>query len=296
MAIKKAIFPVAGLGTRFLPLSKALPKELFPLVDKPTIHYVVEEAYASGIKEIIFVNSPEKKEEIEGYFKKYLKNKPSLDKILKKRGKTGILKELAKIEKIGKEISFSQVFQKNPLGDGHAVLQAKKLVGKEACLVLFADDIADSKIPAAKQLIKVFEKYKKPVIALSRLPKERLSSYGVVKVKKVAPRTYKIIGFVEKPGPGEAPSNLAVCGKYVINSDVFSFLEKTPSKAKGEIRLAGAFTEMIKRGMEIYGYEYEGKWLECGDKQTYLKSSLYFSLKDPRFKKELKKFLKEERL
>ncbi len=291
--VTKAIIPIAGLGTRFLPLSKVLPKEFFPLIDKPAIQYIIDEAKNSGIKEIIFVNRPEKKE-IERYFAQYATSSPELEEILKERGKTELLQELANLENQAKQIAFSFVSQREQLGDGHAILQAKQASNNEPCLVLFGDDIVDSKVPCAQQLIEIFDKYQKPVIALSRLPKEKLSSYGVVKVKKVGPRLYKIEGWVEKPAPGQAPSNLAVVGKYVIDSQVFDFLENTPSVAQGEIRLAGAFGEMIKKGFEIYGYEFEGKWLECGNKISYLKSNIYLSLKDPRFKKELKKFLKEE--
>ncbi len=265
MAIKKAVIPVAGLGTRFLPLSKVLAKEIWPLVDKAAIQYILEEAAGSGIKEFIFVSKPGKEIFLD-YFKKQLK--PN-------------------------KISFSQVFQKEQLGDGHAVLQAKRLVKKEPCLVLFGDDIVESKVPCSRQLINVFNKYRKPVVALYKLPKEKLSSYGIVKVKKIAPRLYEIKGIEEKPATNKALSNLAIVGKYVIDSKVFDFLTNTPAKAKGEIRLAGAFNEMIKKGLTVYGYEFEGKWLECGNKLAYLKSNIYLSLKHPQFKKELKQLLKK---
>ena len=291
--ITKAIIPIAGLGTRFLPLSKVLPKEFFPLIDKPAIQYIIDEAKNSGIKEIIFVNRPEKKE-IERYFAQYATSSPELEEVLKDRGKNELLQELANLESDAKQVAFSYVFQQNQLGDGHAVLQAKQASCQEPCLVLFGDDIVDSKIPCSQQLMKTFDKYQKPVIALARLPKEKLSSYGVVKVKKVGTRLYKIEGIEEKPAPGKAPSDLAVVGKYVIDSQVFDFLEKPSALVQGEIRLAGAFNEMIKRGLTVYGYEFKGKWLECGDKLAYLKSNIYLSLKDPRFKKELKKFLKKE--
>lgn len=291
--VTKAIIPIAGLGTRFLPLSKVLPKEFFPLIDKPTIQYIIDEAKNSGVKEIIFVNRPEKKE-VERYFAKYAASSPELTEVLKDRGKNELLAELATLENEAKQTSFSFVSQQEQLGDGHAVLQAKEAAKGQPCLVLFGDDIVDSKVPCAQQLINVFEQYGQPVLALARLPKEKLSSYGVVKVKEVAPRVYQILGIEEKPSPGEEPSNLAVVGKYVINSQVFNFLQNTPSVAQGEIRLAGAFNEMIKQGLKIYGYEFEGKWLECGNKLSYLKSNIYLSLKDPRFKEELKKFLKEE--
>ena len=295
MEIRKAIIPIAGLGTIFLPLSKTTPKEFLPLVDKPAIQYIVEEARNSGIKEIIFVNRPDKKE-IETYFTNYLARSPELEDVLRINGKTELLKELEDLDSLNKDISFSYVFQNEALGDGHAVLQAKEMSQKEPCVVLFGDDIVDSEVPCSKQLTEVYNKYQAPVIALYKLPEEKLSSYGIVKVEKVGERLYEILGIEEKPALGQAPSNLAVVGKYVINSDVFDFLENTPSQAKGEIRLAGAFNEMIKKGMTIYGYEFEGKWLECGNKAAYFKSNLYLSLKHPQFKDELKKFLKEENL
>jgi len=266
--VKKAIMPVAGRGTRFLPLSQAMAKELWPLVDKPTLQYILEEAIASGIKEFIFINRPDK-EMLLDYFREHFK--PS-------------------------NVSFSQVIQKEQLGDGHAVLQAKKSAGKEPCLVLFGDDVVEAKVPASQQLLQAFNQCQKPLVALCRAPKEKISSYGAVKVEKAGPRLYKIKGIVEKPEKNQAPSNLAVVGKYIIDSQVFDFLENTPCKAKGEIRLAGAFNEMIKEGLDVYGYELEGKWLECGNKLAYLKSNFYLSLKHPQFKKELKKFLKEEKL
>lgn len=293
--IKKAIVPIAGLGTRFLPLSKVLPKEFFPLADKPILQHIVEEALASGIKEIIFVDRPEKKE-ARNYFAKYLTKSSELEEVLEKRGKNDLLKEVRDLERIGKQISFSYVFQKEALGDGHAILQAKKIAEKEPCLVLFGDDIVDSKIPCSQQLINVFNKYQKPVIALYKLPRKNLPSYGIVKVKKIGPRLYKINGIKEKPLINEAPSNLAIVGKYVIDPQCINFLKNVSCNAEGELRLADAFNEMIKKGMTIYGYEFEGKWLECGNKLAYLKSNLYLSLKHPQFKKELKKFLKEENL
>lgn len=265
MKVSKAIIPVAGLGSRFLPLSEIMPKEIWPLVDKPALQYIIEEAVNSGVKKLVFVQRPDKKIFLD-YFKKQINNQ---------------------------EISFSGVFQKKPLGDGHAVLQAKKIIKNDPCLILFGDDIVESEIPCSKQLIDVFEKYQKPVIALYRLPKEKLSSYGVVDVEKISSRLYKIKGLVEKPALGQEPSDLAIVGKYIIDKDVMYFLENTPSRAKGEIRLAGAFEEMIKKGMTIYGYEFEGKWLECGNKSAYLKSNIYLSLKNKQFGEELKNSLKD---
>ena len=289
MEIKKAIIPIAGLGTRFLPLTKVLPKEFFPLVDKPLLHYIVEEAVNSGIKEIILVTKPGQNLSLD-YFKKSIWWVRS-----RRKKKKEALEELEKLNQLVKKISFSQVFQKESLGDGQAVLMAKKLIKDEACAVLFCDDIVESKTPALEQLINVFQKYRTPVIALYALPKEKLSSYGIVDIKKMEKNLYEIKGISEKPSFESAPSNLAIVGKYIITPEVFHFLEK-PSLAAGEIRLAGAFNQMIKRGKKIFGCQIEGKWIECGDKISYLKSNLYLMLKHPRFSPELKKFIKKEKI
>ena len=289
--VKKAIIPIAGLGTRFLPLSKVIPKELFPLVDKPALQYIVEEAAAAGIKEIIFINQPRRKEVL-NYFKRYFEKNPELENFLKARKKNHILEELKRVENLSKKISFSQVFQKTPLGDGHAVLQAEKLVKGEPCAVLFGDDVVESKTPCLLQLINVFNKYKKPIIALYRISQEKIPFYGIVRVKKIAKNLFKIIEIIEKPSIKEAPSNLAIVGKYIITPEVFDILKNANCEMKGEIKLVGGLNEMVKKGKIVYGYEFEGKWLECGNKLGWLQSHLYLSLKHPQFGKELKKFLR----
>ncbi len=293
LRVNKAIIPIAGLGTRFLPLSKVLPKELFPLVDKPIIQYIIEEAAASGIKEIIFVIRPDRREVL-NYFNKYLKRTPELEEILKIRKKKHLLQELRNSEKISKKISFSFVIQKKPLGDGHAILQAKRLIGKEPFAVLFGDDVVYSRTPCLLQLARAFKKYQRPIVALYRLPKEKLPLYGIVKVKKIAKRLYEIEEIKEKPSVREAPSNLAIVGKYILTPEIFDYLEKNENKSDKtkEIILADALREAIKNGKKIYGYEFEGKWLECGNKLAYSKSNLFLSLRHPQFGRELKKFLK----
>ncbi|MCD6402651.1 UTP--glucose-1-phosphate uridylyltransferase [bacterium] len=294
-SVKKAIIPVAGLGTRFLPLSKILPKELFPLVDKPVLQYIIEEALNSGIKEIIFV-SREGKEMISEYF---AGDNGALKEILKARKKDKILKELKDFEKIPQNISFShyisfsEVFQEEPLGDGHAILQAKEEIKEEPVAVLFGDDVVISKVPCLKQLMKVFEKYQCPIISLYRVPKKRISSYGVVKAKKLENRIYKIKEIIEKPPAKRAPSNLAIVGKYILTPEIFKYLQKAKPSQKGEIILAECLEKMLKDGKEVLGYEFEGKWLECGDKEKWLKSHLYLTLKHPQFGKILKKELKK---
>jgi len=290
--VKKAIIPVAGLGTRFLPLTKVLPKELFPLVDKPILQYIVEEAIISGIEEIIFVTRPEKKPILD-YFGP---SNERLKKILGERKKDGILKELKELENIYQNVSFSQVFQKEQLGDGHALLQAKDKIKEEPVAALWGDDVVESKTPCLLQLIKVFKEYQKPVIALCRIPKEKLPLYGVVKVEKIRERIYKIKKIVEKPSIEEAPSNLAIVGKYILTPEVFEYLVIAKPGKGGEIYLSENLEKMIEQGKEILGLEFEGKWLECGNKVNWLKSHLYLTLKDPRFgpklREELKKYLK----
>jgi|AntAceMinimDraft_18_1070375.scaffolds.fasta_scaffold21633_3 UTP--glucose-1-phosphate uridylyltransferase len=289
--IKKVILPIAGLGTRFLPLSKIMPKEIWPLVDKPIIQALIEEARASGIKQAIFVTNDRKNLILD-----YLKSSPSLKRILQTRKKDQILEELESIEKINKDMNFSSVTQDKPLGDGHAILQAVSKVKKEAVGVMFGDDIVDSEIPCLQQLINIFKTCQRPVVALHRLPKEKLSAYGVPKLEKIANRVFKIKKITEKPAIGEEPSDLAIVGKYILTPDVFDYLKTAKPNKNGEIVLADTFDRMLREGKTIYGYEFEGKWLECGSKVNWLKSNIYFSLKDPRFKEELKNFIKENNL
>ena len=289
--IKKAVILLAGLGTRFLPLSKIVPKELWPLVDKPVIQYILEEAVNSGIKEIIFVLRPDNK-----HILKYINYKESfsnIEKVLKKRKEENLLQEIKGIESLLKGINFSFVYQKKPLGDGQAILETQKMVKEDSIGVLFADDIVDSKEPVLSQLINVFKTSEKPILSLYHLPKEKLSSYGVVKVEKIANRHYKVNGIVEKPKIEELPSNFAIVGKYIITPDVFDYLKKTEPTKKGEIILANAFSEMIQDKKTIYGREIEGEWLECGNKMAWLKSNLKLSLKSSKYGEELKKTIKE---
>ena len=287
LEIKKAIIPVAGLGSRFLPLSLAVSKEFFPLVDKPIIQYIFEEVKKSGISEVIFVVSQQQKM-ILNYFKK----SPELEKILVKRKKEKILKELKDFEESFSGISFSCVVQKNPVGDGHAILQTSKVLNSEPVAVSFCDDIIDSNVPALSQLINIFKTSNAPVIALKTMPRDKIPSYGSVSVEKIADRLYKIKKIVEKPDPSQISSNLVIVGKYILTPEVFSYLKKASPSKKGEIILAEVFDKMLSDGKVIYGYELKGEWLECGDKLKWLKSFFYLSLKDPIFGKELRDYLK----
>jgi len=288
MEVKKAIVLFAGMGTRFLPLSRVLPKELWPLVDKPILHYIIEEVKNSGIKQVTLVVDPKRKDILS-----YFKRSPKTEKILKSRKKDDLLVELENVQGILKGLSISVVSQENPLGDGNAILQAKSKMGSSPFAVLFNDDVVEAEPSCLSQLISVFESCQKSVIALTRVPKEKVTSYGAVKVEKIANRVFKIKKIIEKPSIEEAPSDLVISGKYILTPEIFDYLKKQTPNKKGEIILAEALDKMLADGKVVYGYEYKGKWLECGDKLKWLKSHFYLSLKDPRFGKELKEYLKE---
>lgn len=289
MQIKKAIIPIAGLGTRFLPLSRVVPKELWPLVDIPVIQYIIKEAKQAGIEEIIFVLKPNNKRVLD-----YLKPSPKIEKILKDKKRQDILSELKSLQEVFKNINFSYVLQKKPLGDGHAILQAAKLIKDEPVVCMFGDDIIESKTPAVSQLAKLFRTCQKPIIGLYRVVKEKIPHYGVVSIEKIANRIYKIKDIIEKPSLEQALSSLAIVGRYILTPEVFYYLRKARPSKKGEIILAEIFNnQMLRQGKVIYGCEIEGTWLECGDKLRWLKSNLYLSLKHPKYGPELKEYLKE---
>ncbi|MCX6765200.1 MAG: sugar phosphate nucleotidyltransferase [Candidatus Nealsonbacteria bacterium] len=290
--IKKAIIPMAGLGTRFLPLSKAVPKEFWPLAGEPIIHYLLKEAIDSGIEQIIFVLSPDNKKIME-----YVKPSAKIEKILKERKKEKILEEFKKFEESFKKISFKYVLQRKPLGDGHAILQAAKLLKKdEPVAVFFADDMAVASKPCLLQLMATFKTCQKPVFALVKMPKEKLHAYGVPSVEKIANRFFKIKSIVEKPDHGKEPSDFAIMGRYILTPEVFQYLKKAKPSEKGEIILAEVYNRMLKEGKLIYGYEFEGKWVECGNKLDWMKANMYMCLNDPKNGQEIKKFLKDSKM
>lgn len=285
--IRKAIIPIAGLGTRFLPLSLALSKEFFPLVDKPVIQYIIEEVKKSGITEIIFVVNPRQK-----MILNYLKKSPELEKLLVKRKKDKQLQELKDFEAMLDGLSFSFVTQNVPHGDGHALLQVAKFVGEAPVAVSFGDDIVDCDEPALLQLMTMFKTCNAPVIALKSLPKDKIPAYGSVAVEKIANHLYKIKKIVEKPDPKDIQSNLVIVGKSILTPEVFDYLKLAKPSEKGEIILGEVFEKMLSEGKTIYGYELKGEWLECGDKEKWLKSFLYLALRDQRFGKELREYVK----
>ncbi len=284
MKIKKAIIPVAGFGTRFLPATKAQPKEMLPVVDKPVIQYLVEEAVASGIEEIIFVTGRGKRA-IEDHFD----TSYELEQTLVEKEKRDLLEAVKNIPKLAR---FSYVRQAKPLGDGHAIMCAQHLVFPgETVAILFGDDLVDNKVPALQQLIDVYQKEKAPVIALARVPHEEVSKFGVIKAEKSDGRLHQISQFVEKPPVEEAPSDLIVIGKYIITPTVFEYLEASRND-QGEIRLANAFIKMTKNQEKIYGYEVEGKRYDCGDKFGFIQATIEMGLKHPNTKEKLRNFLK----
>ena len=279
--IKKAIIPVAGMGTRFLPATKAQPKEMLPIVDKPIIQYLVEEAVASGITEIIFVTGRGKRA-IEDHFDYAYE----LEQMLATKGKKELLKTIREISNLA---SFAYVRQKEPRGDGDALLAAAHLVGDEPCAVLFGDDIVDSTVPCLKQMIPMFEKYNDPVVALEEVKEDETSMYGIVDTTRVGDRMHEIKHIVEKPAPGKAPSRLAIVGKYIITKEVFGELRKLRPK-DGEIRLADALKNYLSHNA-VYGYQFKGTRYDCGSKIGFLKAMVDFGLKHEETKSEFKKYL-----
>ena len=281
--IKKAILPVAGFGTRFLPATKNQPKEMFPVVDKPVIQYLVEEAVASGIEEIVFVIS-RGKESIEGHFDAH----NELEQVLKNKGKDDFLKEIRDITNLAK---FSYVRQAEPLGDGHAVLQARHIIGNEPVLVLFGDCIYDSKVPAGKQLIDAFYKSGKTVIGTSVLESDEVSKFGVVEGDRDKNGDIIVSKFIEKPDPSKTDSRDVSVGKYVITPEIFEILADMKYGASGEIRLADAFELAIGRGIDLRAHTLEGVWLDTGDKFNFLKTTVHMALKHPEFGDKLRDYL-----
>lgn len=298
--ITKAIIPLAGMATRHLPLSKVVPKEFLPLADKPLLHYAVEELKEVGVKEVIFVVNSNRKITAD-----YFKKTPQIEKALEERrdasppragGKQeDFLESLAEIEKLANGVTFSYVSDKS-LGDGHAVLQARKLVGEEACFVLYPDDIIESQPSCSAQLAQVFRTSENPVIALFELPEEKLSMYGVVAPEKIASRLYKIKSIIEKPAKNALPSRLAIMGRAILTPEVFDYLKKAKPNKRGEVSLTETFAQMVKDGKIVYGQQCTGRWWECGNKEDWLKSFVYFAANHPQFGREVRKFIKEEKL
>jgi UTP--glucose-1-phosphate uridylyltransferase len=283
--VRKAVFPAAGLGTRFLPATKAQPKEMLPLVDKPIIQYGVEEAVASGVGNIILVTG-RGKNAIEDHFDVSVE----LETFLESRGKR---EQLAEIRKISNMINFAYVRQGEPLGLGHAVLVTRELVGDEPFAVILADDVIDADPPAVKQLVDVFERVKGPVLAVERVPMDEVSSYGVIAPNRAADLgdgIYEVTDLVEKPPRSEAPSDLAIIGRYILTPDIFPALESTKSDRTGEIQLTNGLRELLK-SRPIYACEVKGVRHDTGNKLGFLKAVVYFALRRPDIAEKFSEYL-----
>jgi UTP--glucose-1-phosphate uridylyltransferase len=281
--IRKAVFPAAGLGTRFLPATKASPKEMLPLVDKPLIQYGVEEAVASGINSILIITGRDKAA-IENHFDISYE----LEDTLRERGKTKILKKVHSIAEIAR-ISYTR--QKQALGLGHAIYQAKDYVGDEPFAAVLADDIIDAEVPALKQMIDVYEKYGAPVIATMQVAGEAISRFGVIDAEEVEPNVYRIRDMVEKPPLAEAPSDLAIIGRYVFTPDIFDAIDRTEAGSGGEIQITDAMRILLKK-RPIYAVKLDGIRHDAGDKLGFLIANVEFALKredlGPQFREYLK--------
>ncbi|MGB9814113.1 MAG: UTP--glucose-1-phosphate uridylyltransferase GalU [Thermovenabulum sp.] len=270
MKIKKAVIPAAGLGTRFLPATKAQPKEMLPIIDKPTIQYIVEEAVKSGIEEILIITGRNKRA-IEDHFDRNVE----LELELKKKGNGELLKL---VEDISNLADIHYIRQKEPRGLGHAVYCAKTFVGNEPFAVLLGDDVIDSEVPVLKQMIKVYEKYNCSIIGVQEVKREDVSKYGIIDAKPIDERIYKVENLMEKPPVEEAPSNLAILGRYIITPRIFEILENTKPGRGGEIQLTDALKELLDYEV-IYAYNFEGKRYDVGDKMGYLAATVEFALK-----------------
>jgi UTP--glucose-1-phosphate uridylyltransferase len=270
MKIKKAVIPAAGLGTRFLPATKAQPKEMLPIVDKPTLQYIIEEAINSGIEEILIITGRNKKS-IEDHFDKSVE----LELELEAKGKTELLEQVRKISDMA---NIHYIRQKEPKGLGHAIHCAKTFVGNEPFAVMLGDDIVDNEEPCLKQLMDCFNEYKTTILGVQRVADKDVSKYGIVKNLKIEDRVHKVKDLIEKPSIEEAPSNIAILGRYILMPEIFDVLENTEPGKGGEIQLTDALKSLSKE-QAIYAYEFEGRRYDVGDKMGYLQATVEMALK-----------------
>ena len=283
MKVKKAIIPAAGLGTRFLPATKAQPKEMLPIVDKPTIQYIIEEAVASGIEEILIITGRNKKC-IEDHFDKSVE----LEMELEKAGKSELL-EL--VRDISVMVDIHYIRQKEPKGLGHAIHCAKTFVGNEPFAVLLGDDVVDSEVPCLKQLIDCYSEYKTTILGVQTVPESETNKYGIVDGIHIEDRVYKVKDLVEKPSVDEAPSNVAILGRYIITPQIFDILENTEPGKGGEIQLTDALKTLISQEA-MYAYNFEGRRYDVGDKLGFLQATIEFALKKEELRDRFLDYLK----
>lgn len=282
--IKKAVIPVAGFGTRLLPATKSQPKEMLPIVDKPAVQYVVEEAIKSGAENILFITGRGKRA-IEDYFDYAVE----LEKELEDKGKTDLLDEVRNISEMAK---FFYVRQKIARGLGDAINHARGFIDDEYFSVLLADDIIDSEIPCLKQMINVFRNYRGMILAVMEIPRDKTNIYGIVNGKKISDRVYEVSDLIEKPEPEEALSNIAVIGRYILNANIFNAIEETKPGKGGEIQITDAIKSLIGRE-KIFAYEFKGIRYDVGEKIGFLKANIAYALKREDLGSELKEYLKK---
>ncbi len=281
--IRKAVFPAAGLGTRFLPATKASPKEMLPLVDKPLIQYAIEEAVASGIESILIITGRDKSA-IENHFDISFE----LEHLLKEKGKEAMFEQIRAISDIA-QISYTR--QKQALGLGHAIYQAKDFVGNDPFAALLADDIIDADVPALKQMIDVFEKYEAPVIATMQVEGEAISRFGVIDADEIEPNVFRIKDMVEKPAFADAPSDLAIIGRYIFTPDIFEAIEQTTPGAGGEIQITDAMRILLKK-RPFYAVKLDGRRHDAGDKLGFLIATVEYALKRSDLGSDFREYLK----
>lgn len=283
--VKKAIIPAAGLGTRFLPATKSQPKEMLPIVDKPTLQYIIEEAIQSGIEEILIVTGRSKKS-IEDHFDRSVE----LELELEQKGKTEMLEM---VQDISNMVNIHYIRQKEPKGLGHAVYCAKSFIGDEPFAVLLGDDIVDAETPCLKQMIDAYDEYKTSILGVQEVANENVGKYGILDVKHIEDRVYKVKDMVEKPSVEDAPSNIAILGRYIITPEIFNILETQEEGKGGEIQLTDALQTLATKEA-IYAYNFEGRRYDVGDKLGFLEATVDFALKRPELKDEFEAFIKEK--
>jgi UTP--glucose-1-phosphate uridylyltransferase len=284
MKIRKAVIPVAGLGTRFLPATKAIPKEMLTIVDRPTIQYIVEEVVASGIEQVVLVTS-EGKSAIENHFDYNFE----LDTVLQEKRKDRMAEELNHISNL---IDVVSVRQKKPLGLGHAIWTTRNVIGNEPFVVLLGDDLVLSNEPCCHQMISLFDDVQESIVAIQRVPMDQTENYGIVEGEFYKERTYKVGRMVEKPAPGATQSDMAIIGRYILQPEIFALLEETEPGHGGEIQLTDALLKLSEqRGM--YAYEFEGTRFDAGDKLGYLKAIIAFGIRHPELGEEFRSYIKQ---
>lgn len=283
MKIRKAVIPAAGWGTRFLPATKALPKEMLPLLDKPMIQYVIEEAVSCDLEQIIVITSLGK-----GAIEDHFDRDFELEYFLEQKGEKRLLEEVRRIAELA---NICYVRQREQLGLGHAVLAAKGLVGDEPFAVFLPDDVFDAEVLLLKQMLDVYQRYNGSVIAVRRVAREESRRYGIIGARQIEERVYQVLDVVEKPEPEEAPSDLAILGRYILTPEIFAALETTAPDKRGEIQLSGGLKQLLQK-QPVYGYEFEGKYYDAGTPLGLLKATVSLALDHPEMGAEFKEFLR----